>query len=311
MPFAHWIIEKITPKVFVELGTHTGASYFAFCQSIASNKTGTKAFAVDTWQGDEHAGFYDETVFQSVAEANELYKSFSTLLRTTFDEASSSFDDKSIDLLHIDGLHTYSAVKHDFETWLPKLAPNAVVLFHDTNVHRDDFGVYKFWAEISAKHPSMEFFHYHGLGVLQMSDSDKSFIPAGKDDQQILRNLFEGLSQSMLVKFERDRLVNERDGLAAERDGLAAERDGLAAERDGLAAERDGLAAERDGLAAERYNLAVERDQLVAERNLLISERSEITAERDGLRSELQAIFNTKLWRSTKGIRSLITKLRP
>jgi hypothetical protein len=297
MPFAYWIIEKISPKVFVELGTHTGASYFAFCQSIASNKTGTKAFAVDTWQGDEHAGFYDETVFQSVAEANELYKSFSTLLRTTFDEASSSFDDKSIDLLHIDGLHTYSAVKHDFETWLPKLAPNAVVLFHDTNVHRDDFGVYKFWAEISAKHPSMEFFHYHGLGVLQMSDSDKSFIPAGTDDQQILRNRFEGLSQSMLVKFERDRLVNERDGLAAERDGLAAE--------------RDGLAAERDGLSTERYNLAVERDQLVAERNLLISERSEMTAERERLRSELQAIFNTKLWRSTKGIRSLITKLRP
>ena len=220
LPFAYWIVEKTNPRIFVELGTHTGASYFAFCQSILENKTSTKAFAVDTWVGDEHSGFYEESVFDSVYQANHKFKHFSTLLRTTFDNAVSSFEDNSVDLLHIDGYHTYEAVKHDFESWLPKLTDNAVVLFHDTNVHRDDFGVHKFWAEISIEYPSFEFFHYHGLGVIQLSEKENSFIPTNEFDLKVLRGFFSGLSDSMLVKFERDGLAAERDGLAAERDAV-------------------------------------------------------------------------------------------
>ncbi|WP_342479224.1 class I SAM-dependent methyltransferase [Paenibacillus sp. FSL H7-0350] len=66
-----------------------------------------------------------------------------SLLRMTFDEAVGTFEDNSIDLLHIDGLHTYEAIKHDYECWLPKLADNSVVLFHDITVRMDDFGVYQ------------------------------------------------------------------------------------------------------------------------------------------------------------------------
>jgi FtsZ-binding cell division protein ZapB len=282
IPFAYWIIEKTKPRVLVELGTHTGASYFAFCQSISENKTGTKAYAVDTWVGDEHAGFYDESVFRSVEEANQRYKSFSTLLRTTFDEASKSFDDKSIDLLHIDGLHTYEAVKHDFDTWFPKLAENAVVLFHDTNVHKDDFGVYKFWAEVAANYPSMEFFHYHGLGVLQISKPEDSFIPESKEQQELVRGIFSGISESMLLKVELERLTADRNGIASERDNLASERDNLASERDNLAADRESFLIQRDNLAAER----------------------------DSLEADLKAVMNTKIWRWTKPLRALLSKIK-
>ena len=91
----------------------------------------------------------------------------------TFDEAIVYFSDRSIDLLHIDGMHSYEAVKHDFETWLPKLAPGAIVLIHDTNVREYGFGVWKFWEEIQVWYPlNLDFTHSHGLGVLQLNDAE-------------------------------------------------------------------------------------------------------------------------------------------
>lgn len=171
LPFAAWLVKELAPAALVELGTHTGNSYFAFCQAIAEYGLSTKCYAVDTWQGDEHAGQYSDAVFSRVDEHNrDKYRKFSSLLRMTFDDALSYFSDQSIDVLHIDGLHTYDAVRHDFETWLPKLAPGGVILFHDTNVRERSFGVWKLWDQLKRTYPNnLEFTHSHGLGVLQPS----------------------------------------------------------------------------------------------------------------------------------------------
>lgn len=112
IPFAFWLTEALRPALVVELGTHWGASYFAFCQALDKLDLGAQAFAIDRWTGDEHAGTYGVDVYQRVNEYNESnYGAFSTLLKQEFDEANNYFTDGSIDLLHIDGSHEYDAVK--------------------------------------------------------------------------------------------------------------------------------------------------------------------------------------------------------
>jgi len=95
------------------------------------------------------------------------YGAFSKLLVSTFDAAQPTFADGSIDLLHIDGCHTYEAVKHDFENWLPKLSDRGIVLFHDTAItDNPSFGVWRFWREVRSQFPSFSFSHGNGLGLL-------------------------------------------------------------------------------------------------------------------------------------------------
>ncbi len=166
VPFAFWITAICKPCLFVELGTFHGASYAAFCEAVARSGLETRCYAVDTWAGDAQNGIYGDDVYSDLREFHDKrYASFSELLRKTFDEACVFFEDGTIDLLHIDGYHTYEAVRHDFETWRPKLSGRAVVLFHDTNVRRDDFGVWRLFGELKGELPTFEFLHCHGLGV--------------------------------------------------------------------------------------------------------------------------------------------------
>lgn len=172
LPFANDLIAEARPGVLVELGTHYGESYFGFCQAIAENNVSCSCYAVDTWVGESHSGVYDESVFQEVSAYNSAhYGSFSYLLRTTFDEAVANFGDESIDILHIDGLHTYEAVSHDFRHWFEKVKPGGIVLLHDTMARHADFGVWKLWGELCQSNSHFAFTHSWGLGVFRKPGS--------------------------------------------------------------------------------------------------------------------------------------------
>lgn len=182
--FADILIRAYQPQCLVELGSHTGVSFFAFCEAVKQSWLETKCYAVDTWKGDEQAGFYGEDVYIKFSEYTEKYYSnFSTMLRMKFDDAIQYFKDESIDILHIDGLHTYDAVKHDFYTWLPKVKPGGIILFHDVAEQGNNFGVYKLWHEIAETSQEICVFpHSHGLAVWRK--------PGGPTiDNPLLKNL--------------------------------------------------------------------------------------------------------------------------
>jgi hypothetical protein len=220
-PFAFWLVDAIRPDSIVELGTHNGFSYFVFCEAIRRLGLPTRAFALDTWDGDDQAGFYGEDVFESVAAVNAAeYSSFSTLLRGYFDDGLDSIAHGSVDLLHIDGRHGYDDVRHDFEAWLPKLTDRGVVVFHDIAEHQEGFGVWQFWEEISEQYPSFDFVHNHGLGILVVG----RLVPAGlrplvdvsADHREDIRGAYESLGAEVTRQHALQSVSSEAERLHGE-----------------------------------------------------------------------------------------------
>ncbi|MCK9230785.1 MAG: glycosyltransferase [Syntrophales bacterium] len=186
IPFAFMLVRQLMPRNLVELGVHKGDSYFVFCEAVSRFKLPTRCFAVDTWAGDEHSGYYGEEVFEELREKHDQqYGHFSLLIQSTFDDAVPRFPDGSIDLLHIDGLHTYEAVRHDFDNWKLKMSDRGVILLHDIAVHEGDFGVWKLWDELKIEYPSFAFQHSNGLGVLAYGKHAAEILPElfGSDEE--------------------------------------------------------------------------------------------------------------------------------
>lgn len=229
IPFAMFIVDLLRPETLVELGTLNGDSYCAFCQAVDTLGLSARCYAVDTWQGDPQAGFYGPVVFEDLKEHHDpLYGAFSELVQSTFDEALSRFGDGVVDLLHIDGLHTYEAVRHDFESWLPKMSERGVVLFHDTAVRKDGFGVWKLWEEIAEKHPSFNFDHSNGLGVLgvgsDLPEGVKAFLGSSGDERELLKKFFVELGNRFTVIKDYEVKLMEKD---AKTRSLEARIDGI------------------------------------------------------------------------------------
>jgi hypothetical protein len=224
--------------MLVELGTHWGVSYCAFCQAVKDLCLPTRCYAVDTWQGDAMVGRYGSEVLDSLKLHHDLlYGLFSELIRATFDEALDRFPDHSIDLLHIDGYHTYEAVSHDFAAWLPKMSSRGVMLFHDTHVRDQEiFGVWRLWDAVKRRYPSFEFTHSHGLGILaigpEIPERIRQMVTVGPDAAAKIRSFFENLGD-MLCQFHS--LGNENEKAAHEKTILAHEKKVL---EETLAAER-------------------------------------------------------------------------
>jgi hypothetical protein len=213
VPFAYDLVAAIQPKLLVELGTETGVSYFAFCQSIKDHEIDALCYAVDTWEGDEHVTLkksYGKHIYDMVFEYNQLcYRDFSYLLRMLFNEALNTFSDDSIDLLHIDGYHTYEAVSEDFNSWFPKVKPGGIILMHDITARiSSDFGVWKFWEEISGNYESFAFRNGYGLGVIRKPGPLKTesmlldlLFKSDPGEQEQLRAFYAHLRE--LIEFKR------------------------------------------------------------------------------------------------------------
>lgn len=326
IPFAFSLIRIAQPSCFVELGTHKGDSYLAFCEAVKRYSLPTKCFAVDTWKGDAQTGYYGKDVLQQLRlKHDSQYDAFSELMRSTFDDAVTCFEDGSIDLLHIDGLHSYEAVRNDFNNWQPKLSDCGIVLFHDTEVRQGDFGVWRLWEELSGQYKSFNFSHSNGLGVLAVGKDAAGLLPdlfdVSSDAAERVRALYSTLGNSVAFHGMYRLLLAEREDYAstfetvnrelAERNGKLAERDKTLAECNKELAEQDRELSKRNSELAERNKVLAEQDRALAERNNELAERDKtLTALETSLAvqsQQLAAVLSSTSWKITAPIRYTVT----
>ena len=231
---AHFLIKARKPKTIVELGVHHGFSYFSFCQTVHDYKLETKCFGIDHWLGDPHAGLYDEEVYKKVLEQNKKYQYFSKLIKKDFNSALADFKDHSIDFLHIDGYHTYDQIKSDFTNWLPKCTRDALILFHDVNEFKDDFGVYKLFNELKQSYSHFMSPHAHGLGIISLSNNKDNIINFLKNlnIQTNFSALLLDQHKELLKKNKLEQSINTLNQTLTEREGQIASLSQAVTERD-------------------------------------------------------------------------------
>ena len=308
LPLALWIMEAAEPSIFVELGTHKGDSYAAFCQSVQEHGLASSCYAVDSWMGDEHSGLYGEDVYQELFAYNQRrFGTFSTLLRMMFEDALQYFDDGTIDLLHIDGYHTYEAVRDDFAKWLPKLSGRGVVLFHDVAVRERGFGVWRFWHEISEQYPSVTFTHSNGLGLLgvgaEIPSRVRLMIEAYQKDPASVTGLVAALGARCQLLGQNAVLRSTEEQLRAQVAEQATKVQLLTDERYHLTKD---LTAHKELVDAMYVEIGDLKERLA---------QADLDAARESLKviaavEEKKEILNSEAWRITGPLRSSVLLAR-
>jgi hypothetical protein len=104
------------------------------------------------------------------------------------------------------------------------------VLFHDTNVRERGFGAWKFYDELASAHPSFQFFHGYGLGIVILGQcvppALAPLIEAPPETADQIRAVYAALGNALSVRAalgERDREVGALRAALARRDEEHAE----------------------------------------------------------------------------------------
>jgi predicted O-methyltransferase YrrM len=144
--------------LIVDLGVDYGFSTIAFARPNIGH-----VFAIDWFQGDAQTGSRN-ALGQFQENIRDAGVKNVTSIIADFDSACADWQRTNlpIDLLHIDGDHTYELMANDFNRWREFVRPGGVILLHDTQSFPNDVG--KFFREIDM--PKFEFTHSSGLGVV-------------------------------------------------------------------------------------------------------------------------------------------------
>jgi len=167
------IVKDKKPKTVVEIGTCNGGTLFLL--STAADPE-AKIISIDLPYG-QFGGGYPEW-------AGRLYKNFASdkqsihLIKEdshkeeTVEKLRTIIGKSKIDVLFIDGDHSYEGVKRDFQLYSGLVRKGGIIALHDVAVHKDEkCTVNLFWDELKKSHKTMDIIEdpkqgWGGIGIV-------------------------------------------------------------------------------------------------------------------------------------------------
>lgn len=130
------LVSGINPQVIVEIGCMAGGTLYAWRQVCDA--------------------VYGVTLPMPNPDYPRRHGA-SVLLGDSHDSASvawllAELAGRAVDVLHIDGDHSYGGVRADWEMYSPLVRPGGLILIHDVVNDRDAADVGRFWRDLTAEH---------------------------------------------------------------------------------------------------------------------------------------------------------------
>lgn len=168
------VVEGINPQAVVEIGTGAGGTLFLLTRV---SKPDAVIVTIDLPASAVGIGYpkWKETLYSSFARDSQRIN----LVRGNSHEGSTlaavkeGLGHRQVDVLFIDGDHTYEGVKKDFDLYSPLVRKGGIVAFHDIVPHhiRRDIRVPEFWKEVRERYEHVEIVketHRNGIGILHL-----------------------------------------------------------------------------------------------------------------------------------------------
>jgi predicted O-methyltransferase YrrM len=168
------MVRERMPGVVVEIGTSNGGVFYGLCQLAKANAT---VVSIDL-PGGPFGGVY-------ITDGNKHFRTygrpgqrleflhFDSHKASTLRELKKILEGEQIDLLFIDGDHTYEGVKKDYEMYAPLVGKGGLIVFHDICKHALELRCHvdKYWKEVKRGKRTKEIIDaneksWGGIGVI-------------------------------------------------------------------------------------------------------------------------------------------------